>query len=324
MRYLILGGTRFVGRHVVRAALDEGHDVTLFTRGVTNPKLFPEAEHLQGDRETGELASLRGREWDRVVDVSGYTPDAVEATARLLRDASDHYTFVSTISVYRRWNEAAEESEVLDPPPPGEREVTGDTYGPLKVACEEVVREVFGRRALVVRPGIVVGPHDHTDRFTYWVARVAAGGEVAAPGPPETPVQVVDGRDLAEWLVWMAMRRRPGVYNATGPDYRLTFGRLLARIDEVTGSRASLRWIPERRLPEEAASLFPLWTPASEADRFTMTVDSTRARWEGLLFRPLGETIRDTLAWHRSRGEHLRAGPDEAEERRLLALSGSD
>lgn len=320
MRYLILGGTQFVGRHIVQAALDEGHEVTLFNRGITNPRLFPHAEHLHGDRN-GDLSALRGRRWDRVVDVNGYVPHAVEASTEELVDACEHYTFISTASVYPRFSEVGEDSETTPPPPRGEEEITLESYGPLKVVCENVVREMFGRRGLVVRPGIVVGPFDSTDRFTYWVARVARGGDVAVPGDPARLVQVVDGRDLAEWIVWMAMRRRPGVYNAAGPDYRLSFGRLLDRIRAVTGSDAKFHWVPDEKIDDDLGTRLPLWVRGVEGKSFDMDVNSLRARWEGLLFRPLAETIVDTLAWEHARtdGSALDAGPGDEAERDLVA-----
>ena len=164
MRYLVLGGTQFVGRHIVSALLDAGHSVTLFTRGRTNPDLFPDAEHLRGDRD-GDLSALEGRSWDRAIDVNAYVPRVVRRSAELLQDAVQHLTFVSTVSVYPRWVEVGEDSPTVAPETADE-EITSESYGRLKVACEDVIREVFGRRALVVRPGIVVGPHDPTDRFT--------------------------------------------------------------------------------------------------------------------------------------------------------------
>jgi len=322
MRYLVLGGTQFVGRHIVSALLDAGHSVTLFTRGRTNPDLFPDAEHLRGDRD-GDLSALEGRSWDRAIDVNAYVPRVVRRSAELLQDAVQHLTFVSTVSVYPRWVEVGEDSPTVAPETADE-EITSESYGRLKVACEDVIREVFGRRALVVRPGIVVGPHDPTDRFTYWVARTATGGDVAVPGDPERLVQIVDARDLGEWIGWMSMRRRPGVYNAAGPDYRLSFGRLLSRIRAVTGADASFHWVADDKIEAEVEDSLPLWSRAEDGGRFDMDVDSTRARWEGLLFRPLAETIRDTLAWDRSRGEESarRAGPSEDVERDLVARAG--
>lgn len=319
MRYLVLGGTQFVGRHIVRALMDAGNSVTLFTRGSTNPDLFPDAEHLHGDRD-GDLSALEGRRWDRAIDVSGYVPRVVRASAEVLDKAIDHLTFVSTVSVYPEWVGSGEDCETLAPQWDAE-EISNDTYGPLKVACEEVVRDVFGRRALVVRPGIVVGPHDPTDRFTYWAARTAAGGDVAAPGDPDRLVQIVDARDLGEWIAWMSARRRPGVYNAAGPDYRLSFGRLLCRIRAVTASDAVFHWVPDDKIDAGVEDRLPLWSRGEDGGRFDMDVDSSRARWEGLVFRPLAETIRDTLEWDRSRGEGSarRAGPDARTERDLVA-----
>jgi len=196
MRLLVLGGTKFLGRGVVDAALAAGHDVTLFNRGETNPGLYPDVESLRGDRH-GDLSSLGGREWDAVIDPSGYIPRVVRASAELLRGAVGHYVFVSSISVYAfPFPAGIDESAPLNPVVEDADEVTGENYGGLKVGCENVVREVFGAAFANVRAGLIVGPHDPTGRFTYWPVRVARGGEVLAPGDPDRAIQVVDVRDL--------------------------------------------------------------------------------------------------------------------------------
>jgi 2'-hydroxyisoflavone reductase len=273
MRLLVLGGTKFLGRHAVAHALQHGHEVTTFTRGRTNPELFPEAEHLTGDRD-GALDALRGRSWDGVIDTSGYVPDVVRQSAELLRDAVQRYVFVSTISVY------------------GDPE---EEYGANKLACERVVEEVYGARSTRVRAGLIVGPFDPTDRFTYWPRRLAAGGDVLAPGDPAQPVQLVDGRDLAAWLVQLALDGPGGTFDATSPV--LTLGGVLERLR----GDANLVWVAGRQILDAGVTPWtelPLWLP--EEDWPLMERDVSAAVAAGLAFRPLEETARDTLAWDRS------------------------
>jgi 2'-hydroxyisoflavone reductase len=301
MKLLVLGGTKFLGRHAVDAALSAGHEVTIFTRGETNPELFPEVEHLQGDRD-GDLASLEGRTWDGVVDTSGYVPRIVRQSAELLRDAVERYVFVSSISVYADFSNPIDEgTAVAQLEDPATEEVM-EHYGALKAACETVVEEVFGDRGASVRAGLIVGPHDPTDRFTYWPRRIAAGGEVLGPGDPGAPVQFVDARDLAAWLVKLALEGPGGVFNATGPAEPLTFAELLERARVAIGSDAQVRWIDEQTLLDagvEAWSELPLWLPGDDYAGMARA-DARRARTAGLTFRPLEETVVDTLAWDRS------------------------
>ena len=216
MRLLILGGTKFLGRHAAVEALRHGHELTLFNRGQTDAEAFPEAERITGDRDGG-LDGLEGRNFDAVIDTSGYVPRVVRASAELLHGHTKLYLFVSTISVYAGFGEPVdEESAVGTLADETVEEVTGDTYGPLKALCEAAVQDVYGDRAAIVRPGLIVGPYDPTDRFTYWVRRVADGGEVLAPGRPERMTQVIDARDLASFLLDLAEGLQGGVYNATG------------------------------------------------------------------------------------------------------------
>jgi 2'-hydroxyisoflavone reductase len=277
MRLLVLGGTKFLGRHVVAHALADGHEVTTFTRGRTNPELFPDVEHLRGDRDGG-LDALQGGEWDGVVDTSGYVPRIVRQSAELLRDAVRRYVFVSTISVY-----AEPEDE------PDDEDVQAH-YGALKRACERVVEQVYGERGTSVRAGLIAGPHDPTDRFTYWARRLAAGGDVLAPGRPEQPVQLIDARDLAAWLVRLALHGPGGTFDATGP--QRTLGDVLERL---RGS-SSLVWVEE---PEGVTpwTELPLWLPAD--GWFLMQRDVSAAQAAGLSCRRLEETARDTEAWDR-------------------------
>jgi 2'-hydroxyisoflavone reductase len=273
MRLLVLGGTKFLGRHAVGHALEQGHDVTTFTRGRTNPDLFPEAEHLTGDRD-GDLEALRGRTWDGVIDTSGYVPDVVRQSAELLRDAVRRYLFVSTISVYG------------DPEEP---------YGANKLASERVVEELYRDRCTIVRPGLIVGPFDPTDRFTYWPRRLAAGGDVLAPGDPKQPVQVVDARDLAAWLVQLALHGPGGRFDATSP--ATTLGDVLERLR----GGANLVWVDGQQVMDAGVEPWmelPLWLP--EDGWPLMERDVSAAVAAGLTFRPLEETARDTYEWDRS------------------------
>lgn len=297
MDLLILGGTQFVGRHITEAALASGHRVTLFNRGTTNPSLFPEAEKLQGDRG-GDLSALEGRQWDAVIDVNGYLPRHVRAAAELLRDAVERYVFISTISVYKDLSApGTTEESPLEEPEPGDEglgERTPASYGRLKVLCERIVDRAMPGRVLHVRPCIVAGPHDPTGRFTYWVDRVARGGEVLAPGRPERPVQFIDARDLAAWVVRMTERREIGVFNATGPEKVLSTRALLETCREVSGSDATFTWVSDAFLQENGVHP-PLWWP--EGPGGLEVVDKTKALAHGLTLRPPDGTVRDLLDW---------------------------
>jgi 2'-hydroxyisoflavone reductase len=322
MDVLILGGTGFLGRHLVEAALGYGHRVTLFNRGLREPGLFPEVETIRGDREA-DLSALRGRSWDAAIDTCGYVPRLVRASARLLADAVDHYTFVSSISVYPDdiTPGADEEAPVQELPDPSVEEVTGETYGGLKVLCERAAGEEMGGRVLNVRPGLISGPHDPTGRFTYWPRRISAGGEVLAPDHPGRRVQFVDVRDLAAWIVDMSAEQRTGTYNATGPDYDLQMGRLLEECETVAGGGAELVWVSEEFLEEHGVMPFtelPLWLPREYAG--LQGIDCTKAVAEGLAFRPLSQTITDVLDWDHSRreDEERAAGLWPERERELL------
>jgi len=321
VKLLVLGGTKFLGRHAVDAALADGHEVTIFTRGQTSPELFPEVEHLRGDRD-GKLGSLAGRTWDGVVDTSGYVPRIVRQSAELLRDAVARYVFVSSISVYGDFSgaitEATPVAELEDP----DTEEILENYGALKAACERVVEEVYGDRSARIRAGLIVGPYDPTDRFTYWPRRIAAGGEVLGPGDPDAPVQFVDARDLAAWLVQLALRGPGGVFNATGPAERLTFEELLDRARTAIGSNAEIVWTDEQRVLDAGVQPWtelPLWLPGTDYAGMARA-DISRAVDAGLRFRPVEETILDTLAWDRSvPGDR----PTLSDEKERAILAGS-
>jgi len=319
MRLLVLGGTKFLGRAAVEAALARGDEVTLFNRGETNPELFPEAEKLRGDRD-GDLSALEGREWDAVIDPSGYVPRVVRASAEALRGSVGHYLFVSSASVYAEPYVAGFDESAPTLEPEWESEEVLAHYGQLKAACEQVVREVFPEAHTNVRAGLIVGPHDASGRFTYWPLRIAAGGEVLAPGSPEGLTQFIDVRDLGAWLVTACADRAVGAFNATGEP--VTWGEVL---DACPGD-AKVTWVDEGFLLEREVGPWmelPLWIPGEEQAFLQMSV--AKAHAAGLQTRPLEETARDTFAWAQETGAPLvtenpygSAGLDPAREAELL------
>ena len=296
MRLLLLGGPKFVGRAVIDVASARGHEVTLFNRGTTGAELYPELERIVGDRDGG-LEGLRGREWDAVVDTSGYLPRVVGQSAGLLADAVGHYVFVSSISVYASFAEVVDEgSELAELSAPGSEDISAD-YGALKALCEREVDTAFPGRSTAVRAGLIVGPHDPTGRFTYWPHRVARGGDVLVPGPAWRPVQLVDVRDLAAWIVTAAEERLSGAFNATGP---ATMGAVLDAARRASGSTARAVEVDDAFLTGQGVGEWmelPLWIDPSNDDwRHFMEVDASRATAAGLTFRPLDETVAGALA----------------------------
>lgn len=310
MKLLILGGTLFVGRHLVEAARSRGHEVTLFNRGLTDPDLFPDVETLRGDRDGG-LEALEGRRWDAVVDTSGYVPRVVRASATILADAVDHYAFVSSGAVYADFSRPGiDESAPVRVLADETVEDVASEYGALKAACERTLEEILPGRVLAVRAGLIVGPYDPTERFAYWVRRVERGGEVLAPGDPDRQVQLIHGRDLADWILTMAEARRTGVYNATGPSTTLTMGELLEACRAECGSDATFVWVDGSFLLENEVAPFsemPLWLPDGYEGMLGMNVEKALAA--GLSLRPLAQTIRDTLEWDASRTSNPQRRP---------------
>lgn len=302
MRILVLGGTAFIGPYVVRRAISRGHQVTLFNRGRTNAHLFPDVEKLVGDRN-GDLAALEGRRWDAVVDNSGYTPSQLRLSVDMLKDATDQYLFTSTRAVYHDFSAPVmNEDQPLGPPDTPERDWVG--YGPNKVLAERVVREGFGDRTLIVRPPVVVGPGDPTERFTYWVDRIDDGGDVMVWGDPTDPVQFVDVRDLAEFYLNLLERRTRGVFNTNGPESPLSSAELVYGIRAVTSAPVSFTWVDWDFLAERGLNPqnpLPFWQPPRGRYLNYGRMDSSRAIAAGLRFRPLAVTARQTLDWHRSR-----------------------
>jgi 2'-hydroxyisoflavone reductase len=294
MRLLVLGGTRFLGRALVEAALAERHEVTLFNRGLTNPGLFPEVEHLHGDRE-GDLSALEGRDWDGAIDVSVDQPRIARSAAELLRDAVGHYTFISSISAYGDLSRPPREGDPVASSTGAEPDP--EDYGALKAGSERAVMDVFDKRALLVRPGLIVGPHDPSGRFAYWPHRIGRGGEVLAPGSSERRVQLIDVRDLGEWIVRAIADRITGLFNATGPVPELMMGALLDACRDVTASDARFVWVSDDFLREQEVGEWmelPLWL-VDPAFGGMLAANVSRAVAAGLTFRPLADTIAATL-----------------------------
>jgi 2'-hydroxyisoflavone reductase len=304
MKILVIGGTLFLGRHLVDAALAAGHEVTLFNRGKTNPDLYPDVTKLRGDRREGDLKALEGGEWDLAIDTCGYFPREVRAMTDVLEDRVGHYTFVSTISVYDDFSKPTDELSpvgVIDEP--DTTEMSNEAYGPLKALCEQVAEDAMPGRVLVVRPGLIVGPHDPTDRYSYWPWRVAQGGEVLAPGPKDDVVQIIDGRDLAEWMVRAATRKLTGVFNATSEPF--TFAEMVDGCREAAGSDAGeVTWVDPKWLLEHEVTPWmelPVWIPQGIGSDAMHRSSVDRAVAEGLTFRSPTVVARDTLDWLRTR-----------------------
>jgi 2'-hydroxyisoflavone reductase len=325
MRILILGGTSFVGRHFTEESLKRGFDVTLFNRGKTNTELYPEVEKLIGDRD-GNLESVKGKQWDIVIDTSGYVPRVVEQSIEALKGNIGHYVFISSISVYRDFREGrrAEGDPVGKLENERIEEVTGETYGPLKALCEEVVTSELPDKNLIIRPGLIVGPYDTTDRFTYWVDRFSRGGEILVPGTGTREVQWVDVRDLVTWTLNMAEKKETGTYNVTGPSEHYTMGELIDTLDKWTSTHSTkIDWVGSDFLIEQGVQPFtelPLWVPINdEYPAGYILADILKATNKGLTFRRPVETIEDIWQWHNARDvQDLKAGLDHNKETSLL------
>ena len=328
-KILVLGGTAFLGPHFVRAAQANGHTITLFNRGKTNPGLFKDLEQLRGDREKGELDALKGRQWDAVVDTSGYVPAHVEATATLLA-ASKHYQFISTISVYGSFGERPDTiDEKTEAATVGDEDVAKVNtirqampfYGPLKARCEAAAAAAMPGKVCNIRPGLIVGPGDSSDRFTWWPVRCDRGGDMVAPGDQDGHVQFVDVRDLAAWMLHCIEQDVVGVHNVTGFHGRVSMAEMLGACKAATASAVNLVWLSEEFLAENKVSPYqqmPLWIPREGRS----VVDCTKAIAAGLRFRPIADTVRDTLQWAKTeRGDKpfARTGLAADKENELIA-----
>jgi 2'-hydroxyisoflavone reductase len=332
-RLLILGGTGFIGPNTVRYAVERGHQVTIFTRGRRDPSLPEGVEHLTGDRNDDHSA-LEGRTWDVVLDNNAQDYRWVQRSTALLRDAAEQYVFVSSISAYAAddlgWSRAMEivrvpsidEDYARWQPPAGWQDGDPADYGLMKSLSEDIVHEAFPNGATIVRPGLIVGPGDTTDRFGYWPVRMDEGGEVLAPGNPEHAMQIIDQRDLTEWIVRLAESGTTGDFNAVGPADRLSMGSMLGQISDVIATPHTLTWVPESFLERQGLTPWtdiPAWSPGDPL----FYVDVRDAVAAGLAFRPIGTTARDTLEWDKTRPAEARArrqfGMSREREREVLA-----
>jgi 2'-hydroxyisoflavone reductase len=335
LRILILGGTGFTGPFQVRYAMDRGHKVTVFNRGKTHPGELPEGvEQLIGDRN-GQLDALKDRKWDVVIDNPTSVPVWVRDVAQVLKGNVDRYVFISTISVYADNTKPNDENGALAKYEGADAmQETRDTliasqfklYGPLKVLSEEEAEKWFPKKTLIIRPGLIVGPGDQTDRFTYWPVRIDRGGEVLAPGDPKDPVQFIDARDLAEWTIRMVEQGATGIYNATGPATELGVGEMLEQIKTTQKSDAKFTWADADFLEAQKVSPWsdmPVWVPPRGEDGGLSRTSIKRALEKGLTFRPLPDTARDTLAWFKTlpaeRQATLKAGLKPEREAEVLA-----
>lgn len=330
MKILVLGGTLFVGKHIVEAALRRGHEITLFNRGKSNQNLFPEAEKLTGDRD-GRLEVLEGRKWDVVIDPSAYVPRILEQSAAVLKNAVDRYIFISSISVYRDFlTEGIDESySVGTLADPAVEKIDAETYGPLKALCEQRLEEIMPGRALIIRPGLIVGPDDPTDRFTYWPWRLNRGGEAVVPANENKQIQYIDVRDLADWIIAMAEQGAAGVYQTTGPDRVVTMGALVRECCEQSMNKPNFVALTDEELLANEIVPFadlPLWLPEQdESYAGFMKMNCQKALGAGLVFRSLQETIKDTLQWiqetGRDRQTELKVGLKPEREREIIKMS---
>lgn len=336
MKILIVGGTLFLGRHLVDAARARGHEVSTFSRGRHISGARPDVESLKGDRNA-DVSALAGRRWDAAIDTCGYVPGAVNRILDILARGIGHYTFVSSVSAYAEFPPegtdegspvariTAEEVREAEEMTTGARATArsyGEMYGGLKALCEQTAEERMPGRVLTVRPGLIVGPYDYTDRLTYWVRRVSEGGRVLAPGRPERRVRVIDARDLAAWIIRMVEGEGTGRFNATGAEDNLSFGRMLDICRAASGSDARFAWIDETYLLDRRVQPWnelPLWIPRANNGIFEVRNDKAVAA--GLTFRPLDSTVSDTLEWDRARthDEPLKSGISRDRERELLS-----
>jgi 2'-hydroxyisoflavone reductase len=336
LNILILGGTGFTGPFQVRYAMERGHKVTVFNRGKTHPGELPAGvEQLIGDRN-GQLDSLKGRKWDVVIDNPTTLPVWVRDAAEVLKGNVDNYVFISTISAFAdnskpNMDETAPVAKYTGPDAMKEtmaavKASNFELYGPLKALSEQEAEKWFPGKTLVIRPGLIVGPRDETDRFTYWPVRIDRGGEVLAPGDPKDPVQIIDARDLAEWTIRMVEQRATGIYNATGPSPAISIGDMLETIKRAENSKAQLTWVDTDFLAAQKVepwSDMPVWVPPRGDMLGFSSISIKKAIDKGLTFRPLADTARDALAWFKSqpaeRQAKLKAGLSPEREKEVLA-----
>lgn len=324
LKVLILGGTTFLGPHLTKELLSHGHKVTHFNRGNDHGFSFPEVESLHGIR-CSDMRALEGRKWDAVIDTCGYFPKVVEASSKTLAQATKHYTFISTISVYENFNQPSidEDSPVARLKDHSQNEeITDETYGPFKASCEKVIKTYFPDNSLIIRPGLIVGPYDSSDRFTYWVRRIAEGGKVLIPHNPKQKLQFIDVRDLAKWIVKMVEEQAVGTYNATGPKEELSLGQFINECSQFARKKVDFVWVDEQFLIDRHFynwRKIPFWLPSKSNMVGLFNIDCRKALDSGLSYRPLSETISDTLNWDDQRIDRtMKVGLSHEEEGNLL------
>lgn len=325
LKILILGGTNFLGPHLVEELQEHGHEVTIFNRGTQNTSFLTNVEILQGNRD-GDLNALTNRWWDAIIDTSGHLPRLVEASSKILSKATNHYTFISTIGVYENFHSLnIDESYPLAKlEDETNEEINEKTYGALKASCEKVIERYFSNHFLVIRPGLIIGPRDPTNRFTYWPLRILDGGEILAPGSPTQNLQFIDVQDLAKWIVAMVERQETGFYNATGPRLSLSFEELLKTCTQVSKKDASFTWVNEDFLIEHGVQDWvelPLWLSYKRNMPGFLNVDARKAIQAGLIFRPLIHTISAIIDWEKqNQTDNVLIGMDRKKEQDLLKL----
>ncbi|WP_298826914.1 NAD-dependent epimerase/dehydratase family protein [uncultured Planococcus sp.] len=319
MKVLVLGGTSFVGRHMVEELVSKGHEVILFNRGKSNPGLFPNLKKIKGDRRK-DAAKIGDEKWDAVLDTSAYTPADLQPIMENIR--TDHYTFISTISVYNDFTSGPvkESSSVFRENVKGDQ-VTSDTYGPFKVMCEQLIKEEIGGKALIIRPGIVIGPFDPTDRFTYWAMKLNDKSTVLIPGSKERKVQWIDARDLARFTVMQLETKVTGVFNVVADPVSMK-----EFVEQISDRECKTIWADDQYLIEEGVEAFelPFWIPNSEEfpDGFILA-DNKKAKSAGLTFRTLKQSAKETLEWIEKQGDfRLKAGISKTREQELLKKLG--
>jgi len=322
MNLLVIGGTIFLGRHLVRTALAAGYKVTTFNRGTYNLPEQNNVEQIHGDR-TRDLQLLEGRHWDAVIDTCGMEASSVESSVEFFSRSTAKYVFISSISAFHNFRELnmteKAEARIL-------RVDQQQDYGSQKARCEQIVSERFAKNALLIRPGLIVGPYDATDRFTYWPQRISSGGEILAPGQENRHIQFIDVRDLSEWVIRIIASGKSGLFNATGPGFVYTMQQFLHDCISVCGVESKLTWMPDEKLKQAEVKPWtelPLWIPESDTEyRGFMEIDCSKAQNTGLSYRSPSQTIQDTLQWYRSvaAGRELKAGLSAEKERELLRL----
>ena len=320
MKILIIGGTIFLGKHLVKSIDNSKHNLTIFHRGNHNIELDDNVEEILGDRREN-LDLLKNQKWDVVIDTCGYFPEDVKKSVKYLKGKTNKYIFISTISVYKDFSEKIDESSEINLKDGDLDKEDGNNYGPFKARCEKIVKKFFNERYIIIRPGLIVGPDDPSDRFTYWVDRIAEGGKIIAPGRKKRQLQFIDVRDLAEWIIKIGEKDLKGVFNAVGPDYELTMKKFLNISANVFNKNLRFIWIEDEYLLEQKVKPWielPLWLPDSYNMEGMMKVSSKRAIMNGLLFRDLDTTVKDVYSWLKNSERKLKTGMKREKEKKIL------